>query len=217
MLRETLGRDDARAERCHALPQRLVADRRRDARARCAAELNRRGADTPGATVDQEPLAAAQTGLGEEGVVRCGEHLRDSARRRPVEPVRHGHQNPFVNDGELRLAAAADDRHHPIRDGEATRSGAEGDDLASQLEPGDVLGRSGRRRIAAEPLMHVGAVQARGPNPHKHLPDTGHGVWMLLDGQLSVTNRHRLHRCAQPYRGTGAASVRLPRGGRART
>ena len=50
---------------------------------------------------------------------------------------------------------------------EARRARAARDDLAGELEPGDVLRRAGRRRIEAAPLHHVGAVEPGRPHAHE--------------------------------------------------
>ena len=68
----------------------------------------------------------------------------------PVELLRDRHRRALVDDRELGLAAAG--RRSPSR-GRRARSAATPaaalDDLAGQLEAGDVLRRAGRRRIAA--------------------------------------------------------------------
>ena len=131
-----------RAERGDLLAGVLVADGRGDARAGHHAELDRGHADAAGGAVDEQALADGQAGLGEERVVGGGEDLRDAARGGPVELVGDGHRGALVDDGELGLAAAGDDRHHAVARFEAADAAAAGDDLARELEAGDV----GRRR-----------------------------------------------------------------------
>ena len=99
-----------------------------------------------------------------------------------------------MDDRQLRLAAAADDRHHAVALGEALGAGPAADDLAGQLQPGDVRRRAGRRRVEAALLHHVGAVEAGGAHAHEHLAGAGHRVGVLLDEQLAVADRGGAHR-----------------------
>ena len=69
-----------------------------------------------------------------------------------------------MDDRQLRLAAAADDPHHPVAGWKRVAPGPAARHLAGQLEARDVLGRPGRRRIAAAALMHVGAVEPGRPD-----------------------------------------------------
>ena len=131
--------------------------------------------------------------LREDGVVGGGEDLGQPTGLRPAESVRDRHQLALVHDGELRLAAAADDRHHAITLGEPTGPGPARGDFAGELEARDVLRRAGRSGIPAEPLMHVGAVQAGGPDPHQHLAGARLGVGVLLDVELGVADGERAH------------------------
>ena len=95
------------------------------------------------------------------------------------------HQLALVHDRELRLAAAADDRHHALAEREALRPGAEpGHDLARELQAGDVLRRAGRRRVEPAPLHHVRAVEPGGAHAHEHLARARHRVGVLLDHDL---------------------------------
>ena len=99
----------------------------------------------PARAVDEQPLAGAQARLREERVVRGGEDLGHGPGGLPVELLGHRHRGALVDDRELGLAAAGDDRHHAVARLEALHAGADLDDLAGQLEAGDVL----RRRRAA--------------------------------------------------------------------
>jgi hypothetical protein len=116
--------------------------------------------------VDQEPLSRPQLRLAEQGVVSRDEHLRQAARLRPVERLRHRHRGPLVDERQLRLGAAAHNRHHPVPFLEALGPRPARGDLAGQLEPGDVLRRARRRRVGALALEHVGAVETGGAHPH---------------------------------------------------
>ena len=136
--------------------------------------------------MDEQPLARPQAGLSEDRVVGGREDLGDASRGGPVERVRDGHELALVDEAQLGLRAAADDRHHAIALAEALRTRAERGDLPGQLEPGDVRRRTRRRRVGALALEHVGAVQPGSPHAHEHLARPGHGVRALLDGDLAV-------------------------------
>ena len=103
-----------------------------------------------------EPAACTSTrltgrdrGLGDHRVVRGDEHLGHAAGGDEVERVgdagaltgRHGEQ--------LGLAATTGDAEHPTADCGLGDAGAERDDLARELEAGDVGGRAGRRGVVA--------------------------------------------------------------------
>ncbi len=78
--------------------------------------------------------------------------------------------------------------------------GPSADDLAGQLEAGDVGGRAGRRRVEAGDLQPVGAVEPGGPHRDEHLAGAGHGVGVLAPLERAVDDRDRVH-------GGGAASA----------
>ena len=181
------------AERGDLLARVLVADGRGDARAGHRAELDGGHADAAGRAVDQQPLADGQPGLGEQRVVGGGEDLGDAARRGPVELVRDRHRGALVHDRELGLAAAGDDRHHAVAGLEASDAAAALDDLAGQLEAGDVRGRARRRGVVAGDLQHVGAVETGGADADEQLPVLGLGIWVLGDLYPAVANRGGTH------------------------
>ena len=138
-------------------------------------------------------LARAQPGLGEDRVVGGREDLGHAARLRPVERVRDRHRRPLVHHRQLGLAAASDDRHHPVTHVEALRVGAERGHLAGQLEAGDVGRRAGRGGVGAAQLEHVGAVEPGGLDPHEDLAARGLRIRPLLDDELPVLDRHGAH------------------------
>ena len=98
-----------------------------------------------------------------------------------------------MHDRELGLAAAGDDRHHAVAGLEALHAGAALDDLARQLEPGDVLRRAGRRGIEALELQHVGAVEAGAVDADEQVGVAGDGVGVLLDGDRAVADGGGAH------------------------
>ncbi len=207
VLAEPVGLDHRRAERRHPVAQLGVAHGGGDPRAGRAAELDGRGSDPTGGAVHEQVLAGEQAGLGEDGVVRGGEDLRDAARLDPGQTVGHRHQNALVHERELRLTATADDAHHPVTGGEALGAGAAGLHLAGQLEPGDVLRGAGGRRIVAAQLHHVGAVESRRADADEHLAVAGLGVGMLLDAELLLTDGDGAHG-RRPTRGPARPRTR---------
>ena len=98
-----------------------------------------------------------------------------------------------MHDGQLGLAAAADDRHHAVALGEALGARAARHDLAGELEPGDVGRRARRRRVVARALVHVGAVEPGGVHPDEHLAGAGLRVGVLGDDDLAVADGGRAH------------------------
>ena len=87
---------------------------------------------------------------------------------------------------QLRVAAAAEQRHHPVPDREAKRVRPGRGDLARALEPGDVLRRIAWRRVAAGALGEIGAVDAARPDADQDLPFAGDRVGALLATQLAA-------------------------------
>jgi hypothetical protein len=190
--------DRVRAELLDRGSLGLVAHGRRYARARRARELDRRRAHAAGRAVHEQTVAHLEPRLREEGVVRRREDLGKAACRRPVERLRHRHRLALVNHRELALAAPTDDRHHPVALVEPGRAGATAHDLAGQLESRDVLRLAGRRGVAATALEHVGAVQAGRLDADQQLSIPRFGVWVLLNGDIAVSDRCRPH-CGKWY------------------
>ena len=76
--------------------------------------------------------------------------------------------------------AAADQAEHPVADLPAEHSRSGGDHLPGDLQPRDVRGRAGRRRVVALPLGHVGPVDAREAGGHEDLVGPWNRVRALL-------------------------------------
>ena len=110
------------------------------------------------------------------------------------------------DDRELRLPGAGDDGHHPVADAEAADAGAGRDDLAGQLEAGQ-LGRGGARRgrVVAVPLHDVAPADAGGPHSHEQLTGAGLGIGVLAPREPPVDDGDRVHR-AQPRWSIGTSS-----------
>ena len=101
-----------------------------------------------------------------------------------------------MDDAELALAAAADDRHHAVAVREARRAGAHRFDLARELEARDVGWRAGRRRIGAALLKLIGAVEARRAHAHEQLAGARRRIGVLGDEHLAVADRGGAHGAA---------------------
>ncbi len=112
--------------------------------------------------------------------------------------VRDGHQQALVHRRQLRLRAAADDRHHAISHREALGSAGWAPSAttspASSM-PGMSCGRAGRRRVQPAQLHHVAAVQPGGADAHEHLAGARHRIGVLLDHDLLLANGGGAHRC----------------------
>jgi hypothetical protein len=156
--------------------------------------------------VDKQALAHLQRRLREDRVVRGREDLGDAARLGPVEAVGHGHRLALVHGGELGLAAAADDRHHAIARAEPLGARPARDDLAGELEAGDIRRRARRRRVQAAPLHHVGAVDAGRLDADEDLARPGLGVGVVLDAELLVADRDGAHGAGVKHLGAADAA-----------
>ena len=193
MLAEALGGDHSRTQLTDPVAQVGIADGRGGACARCPCELDRGRPDAARAAVHEEVLARLQPRLREDRVVRGCEHLRHAARLGPRQAVRYGHQDALVDNRQLGLGAAADNRHHAVTFVEAHRARSERGNLARQLQPWDVLRRTRRGWVVTPPLVHVGPVEARGVHPHQHLTRPRHWIRMLFHDELLVFDRDAAH------------------------
>ena len=99
MITELIRRNHVGPELFDLLTQALVADGRGDGRPGGAGDLDRRGADAPGAAVDEQMLAQLEPCLSEERIVGGGEHLGRPTGLGPGEPLRDMHHDPLVDDG----------------------------------------------------------------------------------------------------------------------
>ena len=71
--------------------------------------------------------------------------------------------------------------------------GPRADDLAGELEPGDVGRRAGRRRVVARALVDVGAVEPGGAHADEDLAGPGLRVGVLGDDDLAVADGGGAH------------------------
>ena len=173
-------------------------------------QLDRGGADPTGGAVDADPLAQAELALREQGVVGGGVVLGEAAGLGPADALGHREGDDLGHDGQLGLAGAGDDRHHPVARAEPPAAGADGHDLAGQLEAGQVgRRRAGRRRVQPLGLHQVAAAHAGGPHPHQQVAGAGLGVGLLAPGDGAVDDRDRVHGVVAARCVAGAASAPL--------
>ena len=100
---------------------------------------------------------------------------------------------------------------------EARRRRADRDDLACELEAGDVGGRVRRGGVQARALHHVGAVEPRGPHPDEELAVAGLGIGVVAPEHGAVDDRCRVHRATvrvfrRPRRSARSRTARCPAG-----
>ena len=148
----------------------LVAHRRGHARAGHRAELDGRHADAAGGAVDEQPLAddAARPG------VKSASCAVVKTSGTPPAAVQSSSSGTGI---AARSCTTASSACPPPPTTAITRSPGSkrvdaapvADDLAGQLEAGDVGRRAGRRGIAAVELEHVGAVEAGGADADEQL------------------------------------------------
>ena len=135
-----------------------------------------------------------QPGLREERVVRGREDLGEAAGRGPVERVGDGHRLALVHDASS--ACPPPPTIAITRSPSAKRSapGPRADDLAGQLQAGDVRRRAraapGRRRARCSmsaPLRPAAA------HADEHLAGPGSRVGVVVDEHLAVADRGGAH------------------------
>ena len=131
--------------------------------------------------------------LREQGIVRRREHLGEAAGLGPTETFGDWQCEPIVHNGKRRLGASADDRHDAVTDREPHDAGTGADDFAGELHAGDVLRRVGRRRVQADTLQHVGAVEPSRAHGDEQLAHSGLRVGVLAPLEGAVDDRHRVH------------------------
>src|SRR5262249_12518234 len=129
----------ARTERDAALALVGAADRDERVVARLAQELDRGGADASAAAVDERGLPGPDGAEpGEEEVRERGEErLRESPRLLVGERLRNGNHRALVDDRLLRIAAAREQRHHALADGEPAHVVPDLGDVTRALEAED--------------------------------------------------------------------------------
>ncbi len=146
-------------------------------------ELHRCHPHAAGRTVHEQTLAGLQLGLREERVVRGRIDLDEAARLGPGDVLGNRQRVRLVHGDELGVAAARQQRHHPLP---AFR-------LACTFEPGDVDRRTGRRRVATRTLGQVGAVHASAVDADQNLALLRDGIGAFLDVQGASLDDSRAH------------------------
>jgi len=142
------------------------------------------GADAGGGRVDEDRLAELKAELGEEGVVGGDEDLWEGGGLDPIEGIGHLREGALGGEDELGLGAAAGDAEDAAAGLPPEDGGADGDDLAGELEAGDIAGSAGRRRVMAAALEDIGAIEAGGVDADEDLVSPGEGgVGELADGE----------------------------------
>src|SRR5207248_4247025 len=119
----------------------------------------------------------------------------------------HGHQLPLVHGREFCLAPASHNAHSPVTHADPLGVRPERRDFAGELEPRDVLRRPGRSGIAAQTLVHVSPVDARGTNADEHLALARLGVRMPLDHEPLIADGDRPHYCLSSSATTSMCGV----------
>ncbi len=149
-----------------------------DARARGFHELDRRRADAARAAVHQRGGAGLQPADEEEVEEGGDEDLGHAAGLGVGESLRTRHHAAGRDHHLLGVAAAGEQRHDAVAEGEAFDAVADLGDRAGALEAED-LGSARGWGIEAPPLQQVGAVDPRGCNADPNLAQTAGGVWDL--------------------------------------
>ena len=194
VLGHVAGLDDlGRAERGDRLVLSGVAHGRDDASAGQRRQLHRGRADAAGRAGDEHAVAERQARLPEERVVGGRVHLHEAAGLRPAQAGGHPERVRLVHHGQLGLGAAADERHHPVADGEPGHARAHGGHLAGHLEARDVLRPPGRRRVPPGALREIGAVHAGRPDRHDDVVVAGLRVRAFPPAKLSFVDHDGVH------------------------
>jgi hypothetical protein len=100
---------------------------------------------------------------------------------------------PLVNGDAVGEPAAADEAEDAVTDVPPEHSMAAGDDAAGHLEPGDVLRRARRRRIAARALREVGGIERGVGRNDDDLAAARNRVRPLLEPELFAVEDDRTH------------------------
>ena len=131
-------------------------------------DLDRGGADSRSAAVDEQPFADADATAADDVRVDGCEHLGQGSGGGEVEGVGHREELTGGRGDLLGVAAAGEQRGDAIADAPVLHVGAELDDRARDLEAGD-LRRTRRRVVEALPLQEVGAIHSGGVDSDEDL------------------------------------------------
>src|SRR5581483_2379325 len=188
-----VGDDFRRTEAGDAVPQAVVAHRRRHTGACRGGQLHGRGADASRGAVHEHTIADGDTALREERVVGGQKRFGEPARLGEGDGLRDPHRHPLVHNGELGLGPAADHGHHPVALGKGGDGVTDAHHLAGQLQAGDVGRAAGRRRIEPLHLDQVRVVEAGGTHANQQLALPRLGIGVVPDLDLVVDDGGRSH------------------------
>ena len=138
-----------------------------DDRGEGVGELDGGGADAARASVDEHALPGTKRPTLKEIGPDSEERFRDGRCSDHVQAIWNRQALSSRDGAVLGVAAARDQRTHTISSPPSSVGGSR-DDRSGDFEARDV-GRSRGRRILAEPLHHVGAVDPRGRDVHEHV------------------------------------------------
>ena len=136
--------------------------------------------DPAGGAGDQEPVPPAPRPAW---VNRASNAVAAASMKAPADSRsmsgRDLESGPLVGESQLGLRRPTDERHHPVADLETGRPRPDGDDLACELEPRDVLQgcQAGAGRSPA--LEQIGPIEPGSPNSHQQLEVARDGVGAL--------------------------------------
>ena len=173
-----------------------------DFRADQGGDLDGGDADAAAAGVDQDALAGLGAAEGADRGVGGEEDLGDRGGLVPGEGFGDVHRQGLVQRGDLGVAAPAGESVDAVAELEAAHAVAEADHFAGQFEAEDG-GTAGQRRVAAEALEDVGAVERGRMHAQQQFLVARNRVGNFRElervGRLAVARDHdRLH-CPPPF------------------
>ena len=136
--------------------------------------------------MDQHDLAAPDGRLRDHRIVGGDEGLRDPSRGHEVDTRGNEHAVRRGNREHLGLPATAHEAEDPVADGKRVDVRPEPDDLAGELEPGNVGRPTRRGGVETGALGEVGAVQPGTVHTDEHLAVARFGIGSGLDHELLV-------------------------------
>ena len=122
--------------------------------------------------MDHDGLALAQARALEDVAPDGEDGFGDACGLDHRDPFGDGDADLGLDDGLGGAGPTGDQRHHPVAGCETVDAVADLDDLACQFQP-QHIGDAGGRGIIALALHGIGAVDARGMDPHAHLARAG--------------------------------------------
>jgi predicted amidohydrolase len=170
------------------------ARRREHAGAREARDLHGGRPDAAARTVHEQDVADPEARLDDDRVVRGHERLRHGCGLLLVEALGHADDVALVRDNAVGQPPAADEAEDAVSDLPVPHLLAAGDHVPGNLETWNILGRTGRGRIAPGPLGEVGRIERRILDGHDDLAASRNRVRPRLQPQLLAGDHDRSHR-----------------------